>query len=103
MSRFGLLLCAPYAVFIVACLGIVSLTGGDDASQFVFLQLPIAGQVELVNALGLGRALEFVSWPDAYSLFVPPVFILLYTVGALLERGLERRRGLGPVTVDGVL
>lgn len=103
MSRLGLLLCVPYALFIVVCVGIVSLAGGDDTSQFVFLQLPLTGQIALVDALGLGRALEFVSWPDAYGLSVPPVFILLYTVGALLERGLERRRGLGPATVDGVL
>ena len=85
------------------CVGIVSLAGGDDTSQSVFLQLPLAGQIALVDALGMGRVFEFVSWPDAYGLFVPPVFIVLYTVGALLERGLERRRGLGPATVDGVL
>lgn len=96
MSRLGLLLCAPYALFIVACVGIVSLAGGDDASQLVFLQLPISGQLALAHALGLDRALEFLAWPDAYGLFMTPVFILLYSVGALLERGLERRRGLGP-------
>jgi len=96
MSRLGLLLCAPYAIFIVACVGIVSLASGDDASQLIFLQLPIAGQLAVVQALGLGRALTFLAWPDAYAMFVVPVFVLLYTAGALLERGLERRRGLGP-------
>ncbi|MEW7849869.1 hypothetical protein AB2N08_14325 [Massilia aurea] len=96
MSRLGLLLCAPYAIFIVACVGIVSLAGGDNAAQLIFLQLPIAGQLAVVQALGLGRALEFLAWPDAYAMFVVPVFVLLYTVGALLERGLERRRGLSP-------
>ncbi|HAB63306.1 MAG TPA: hypothetical protein DCE49_03650, partial [Pseudomonas sp.] len=40
------------------------------------------------------RALEFISWPDAYGLFMTPVFILLYAVGAALERRLDRRRGL---------
>ena len=97
MSRLGLLLCAPYALFIAACLGIFSLAGGDDASQLVFLQLPIAGQLALVDALGLGRPLQFLSWPDAYGLFMMPAFILLYSVGALLERSLGRRRGLTPV------
>ena len=97
MSRLGLLLCAPYAIFIVACVGIVSLAGGDNASQLIFLQLPIAGQLALVQTLGLGRALEFLAWPDAYALFVVPVFVLLYGAGALFERHLERRRGLAPL------
>ena len=88
MSRFGLLLCVPYAIFILACAAIFALTGGDDASQLVLLQLPITGQLALVQALGLGRAIEFLSWPDAYGLFVMPAFILLYAVGALFERGL---------------
>lgn len=96
MSRFGLLLCTPYALFLLVCLGIVSLAGGDDASQLTFLQLPIAGQLGLAQALGLGRVIRFLSWPEAYGLFVIPVFLLLYAIGALLERGLARRRGLAP-------
>ena len=96
MSRFGLLLCTPYALFLLVCLGIVSLAGGDDASQLTFLQLPIAGQLGLAQALGLGRVIRFLSWPEAYGLFVMPVFLLLYAIGALLERGLARRRGLAP-------
>lgn len=96
MSRFGLLLCTPYALFLLVCVGIVSLAGGDDASQLTFLQLPIAGQLGLAQALGLGRVIRFLSWPEAYGLFVIPVFLLLYAIGALLERGLARRRGLAP-------
>ncbi|MEM8514090.1 hypothetical protein RCH14_003427 [Massilia sp. MP_M2] len=96
MSRLGLLLCAPYAVFILACVGIVSLGAGDDASQLVFLQLPIAGQLVVVQALGLGRAIAFLSWPDAYGLLVMPVFVLLYAVGGLCEWALARRRGPAP-------
>lgn len=96
MSRFGLLLCTPYALFLLVCVGVVSLAGGDDASQLTFLQLPIAGQLGLAQALGLGRVIRFLSWPEAYGLFVIPVFLLLYAIGALLERGLARRRGLAP-------
>jgi hypothetical protein len=96
MSRLGLLLCAPYAIFLLVCVGIVSLAGGDGASQLAFLQLPIAGQLGLAQALGLGRVIQFLSWPEAYGLFVMPVFLLLYAVGALCERGLARRRGLAP-------
>lgn len=96
MSRLGLLFCAPYAAFIAACLGIVMLGGIDYQSQFIFLQLPIAGQLALAQWLGLGRALEFLAWPDAYGLFMTPVLILLYALGASFERALERRRGLAP-------
>jgi len=94
MSRLGLFLCAPYALFIATCLGFVSLGYVDYQSQFAYLELPIAAQLALAHWLGLGRALEFISWPDAYGLFMTPVFILLYAVGAALERRLDRRRGL---------
>lgn len=96
MSRFGIYFCAPYALFVAACLGGVTLGGAGYQSQLVLLQLPIAGQLELVHWLGLGRTLEFISWPDAYGLFMTPAFILLYALGATLERNLERRRGLAP-------
>lgn len=97
MSRLGLLFCIPYAAFIAVCLGVVMLGGVDYQSQFVFLQLPIAGQVALAQWFGLGRMLQFLAWPDAYGLFMTPVFILLYAAGASLERALERRRGLAPL------
>jgi len=96
MSRLGLFFCAPYAAFIAACLGVVMLGETDYHSQFMLLQLPIAGQLALANWLGLGKALEFLAWPDAYALCMIPVFILLYGTGASFERALERRRGLAP-------
>lgn len=94
MSRLGLFFCVPYAVFIAACLGIVSMGHVGYQSQFTYLELPIAAQLALAHWLGMGRALEVISWPDAYGLFMTPAFILLYAAGAALERGLERRRGL---------
>ena len=96
MSRLGLLLCTPYAIFLLVCVGVVSLAGDDGAAQLTFLQLPIAGQLGLAQALGLGRVIQFLSWPEASGLFVMPVFLLLYAVGALCERGLARRRALAP-------
>ena len=96
MSRLGLLFCVPYAVFIAACVGVVILGDGDHVSRSFLLQMPIAGQLALTEWLGLGRALEFIAWPDAYGLFMTPAFILLYAGGALLERALARRRGLAP-------
>ncbi|WP_306393773.1 hypothetical protein [Telluria beijingensis] len=94
MSRLGLLFCAPYALFIAACFGIVALGKADYQSQFTYLELPIAAQLAFAHWLGLDRALAVISWPDAYGLFMTPAFILLYAVGAALERGLDRRRDL---------
>lgn len=94
MSRLGLFFCAPYAIFIAACLGIVSMGQVDNHSQFMYLELPIAAQLALAHWLGMDRALAVISWPDAYGLFMTPAFILLYAAGASIERGLDRRRGL---------
>ena len=92
MSRLGIFFCAPYAIFIGACMAIVSLSQADYQSQFMYLELPIAGQLALLHWLGLERALAAISWPDAYGLFMTPAFILLYAAGAGLERQLDRRR-----------
>lgn len=94
MSRLGLFFCAPYAVFIAACLGIVSMGQVDYQSQFMYLELPITAQLAFAHWLGMDRALAVISWPDAYGLFMTPAFILLYAAGASIERGLDRRRGL---------
>ena len=94
MSRLGLFFCAPYALFIAACLGIVSMGQVDYQSQFTYLELPIAAQLALAHWLGMDRALAVISWPDAYGLFMTPAFILLYAAGAAFERQLDRRRGL---------
>ncbi len=90
MSRLGLFFCAPYALFIATCLGFVSLGNVDYRSQFTYLELPIAAQPALAHWLGLDRALEIISWPDAYGLFMTPAFILLYAAGASIERRLDR-------------
>lgn len=92
MSRLGLFFCAPYALFIAACLGIVSMGQVDYQSQFMYLELPIAAQLALADWLGMDRALAVISWPDAYGLFMTPAFILLYAAGAAVERRFERVR-----------
>ena len=96
MSRLGLFLCAPYALFIAACIAYVTMGEVDYDSQFTFLQLPVAAQIELLHVLGMDRMLSELSWPDAWGLFMTPAFLLLYATGALIERGFERRRGLPP-------
>lgn len=97
MSRLGLFFCAPYVLFIAACFGYVSLGAVGYEAQLLFLQLPISPQLALAAWLGFNRTLEVISWPDAYALFMTPAVILLYSLGALLERGLDWRRGLAAV------
>jgi len=97
MSRLGLFFSAPYVLFIAACLGYVSLGAVDYQAQLLFLQLPIAPQRALAQWLGFDRTLAVISWPDAYALFMTPAVILLYALGASLEHGLDRWRGLATV------
>ncbi|WP_312514198.1 hypothetical protein [Massilia sp.] len=96
MSRLGLFFCAPYALFIAACIAYVTMGEVDYDSQFAFLQLPVAAQMELLHVLGMDRLLSDISWPDAWGLFMTPAFLLLYATGSLIERSFERRRALPP-------
>jgi hypothetical protein len=92
MSRLGLFFCAPYALFIAACVAYVTLGEVGYEGQFAFLQLPVAAQLALLHVLGLDRLLHDIPWPDAWGLFMTPAFLLLYASGAWLERKIERRR-----------
>ena len=98
MSRLGLFFCAPYALFIAACIAYVTMGKVDYDSQFTLLQLPVAAQLELLHVLGMDRVLSELSLPDAWGLFMTPAFLLLYATGALIERGFARRHGLPPET-----
>jgi len=94
MSRLGLYFCAPYALFIAACIACLTLGEADYQGQSILMQLPIMLQLALADALGLGQAASGVAWPDAWGLFITPAFLLLYASGALIERGIERRRAV---------
>lgn len=94
MSRLGLFFCAPYALFIAACVAYVTLGEVGYEGQFAFLQLPVAAQLALLHVLGLDRLLHDIPWPDAWGLFMTPVFLLLYASGAWIERAIERRRSM---------
>ena len=65
MSRLGLFFCAPYAVFIAACLGIVSMGQVDYQSQFMYLELPIAdgSAINADNAARLQQLLQYADGP----------------------------------------
>jgi len=96
MSRLGLFICAPYVLFIAACFGYVSLGTADYDAQLLFLQLPIAPQRALAHWLGFERTLAVISWPDAYGLLMTPAVLLLYAIGAGIERVLDWRRAPAP-------
>jgi hypothetical protein len=94
MSRLGLYFCAPYALFIAACIACLTVGDVDYQGQSILLQLPIMLQLTLADAIGLGQAASNIAWPDAWGLFITPAFLLLYAAGALIERGVQRRRAL---------
>ena len=96
MSRLGLLFCAPYASFVVACIGLATLGDADYQARTVLLQLPVALQMLLACWLGLEPQLSRITWLDAWSVLVPPALLLLYSAGALIERRIERRRAVPP-------
>jgi hypothetical protein len=85
-SRLGAGLCALYLALIVLCLIAGFAASSDPKGRFVFFQLPIAVQGGLLQSLGLGTALEGLSWPLAYILLGGATFLLLYFLGALIER-----------------
>jgi len=89
MSRFGLTLCALYCVAVVACAMLSMGDGGDSKGAFVLLQLPIALQGGLLQALGLGRLIEGLSWTTAYLALGIPTLILLYFTGRFLGNRLS--------------
>lgn len=97
MSRLGLYCCAPYVLYIAVCFGYVALGDVDYQSQLLYLQLPIAPQRALAHWLGFDRTLEVISWPDAYALFMTPAVLLLYALGAMLQRGMDWRRSVTSV------
>ncbi|MBI3222422.1 MAG: hypothetical protein HYZ46_04990 [Nitrosomonadales bacterium] len=87
MSRIGLVLCVLYVLIIAACFTMAFSSGTDLKGQFVFMQLPIAIQGALLQALGLGSFLGQLSWVLAYMLIVPSTFVLLYFAGWLIDGG----------------
>ena len=86
-SRVGLAFVLMYAAAIAACLVMALNADGDPKGRFVFLQLPIAIQGDIVYALGFGEYLSGMSWVTAYLVLAAPTFALLYLLGRLLEGG----------------
>ena len=80
MSRSGLVLCLTYVAFTIWCIA-SALLSSDVKSRFVLLQLPIAAQGALLDAIGLGQLLHSLTWLSAYALLALPTAVLLYVFG----------------------
>lgn len=92
MSRIGLFLCALYAITIACCIVLSYSASGDFRGQFVFLQLPIALQGAVLQALGLDQFLGQLSWVAAYLFIGLPAFAFLYFTGWSISRLLSNSR-----------
>lgn len=85
MTIAGLAICLVYLGLTVAAL-ITSVQEKYDAkSRFVLRQAPIALQLALLDALGLGVLLKRLTWVSGYTLILPPTLATLYGVGWLME------------------
>jgi hypothetical protein len=85
MSKTGSILCGIYAAVIIICIAISASADGDFKGQFVFLQLPIALQLALVQELGLIEFFKEMTWFPAYLILGLPTFGLLYLLGLLMD------------------
>jgi len=74
-----------YGIVIAACVAIAFSKKYDFKSRFVLLQLPIALQCALLDALGLTPYLARVSWLGTYALLGLPTFAFLYLVGWFID------------------
>jgi len=85
MSRTGVIFCLVYIMIISACL-IMAYSTTDYKGNFVFLQLPLALQLAMLDTFGLYPLLKDISWIGAYFLIGIPTALLLYFLGALIDR-----------------
>jgi hypothetical protein len=84
-SKIGIFLCSFYAIIIIACICFTLSGSSDNKGRYVFLQLPIAIQMDMVVKIGLAPWLEHINWLMAYILLASPTFFLLYGLGYVIE------------------
>lgn len=76
-------------IYLATCIGLVAYaqTLSDPKSKFLFLQLPIVLQHALLLELDLNNLLlgDSWHWPSTYLALVPPMCVILYLIGRLLE------------------
>lgn len=88
-SRLGAFLSIVYLLPSAVCVG-MSLGAADPKSNFVFLQLPIALQLALLDSIGLGPLLSGLGWVSGYLLIAAPTAFLLYLFGSVVGRMFSR-------------
>lgn len=86
MSRVGLWLAALYAFVATGCVIAAHAVAIDDKGRHVILQAPIALQAALLDAAGLGAALDSLDWASAYAWIGVPTLLLAYGLGWLVDR-----------------
>ena len=87
MSRLGIIFCSVYALIIIICFtfSFVANDFNDFKGQFVFLQLPLAIQISVIDALGLAPILQNLSWIGSYVILGLPTFLILYFFGKIMD------------------
>jgi hypothetical protein len=75
-----------YVVAASASLAIGEFVADDTKSRVALMQMPIALQGGLLYAIGFGGFLRTLSWPSAYFILGVPTLLLLYALGASVER-----------------
>jgi len=84
LSKTGIIL---VTIYLATSIGLVAYAQilNDPKSKFLFLQLPIALQHAFLLKLDLNNLLRGASWPSTYLALMPPMGVILYLIGRLLE------------------
>ena len=89
VSKIGITLSLLYFLITVTSIAMGLKAGNDFKGRFVFLQVPIALQMSLIDTLvhrfKLKVPLEKLSWFWAYVLLWIPTICLLYICGWWIE------------------
>jgi hypothetical protein len=85
-SRLGACLASLYLLPSAICVGIALGATTDPKGNFVFLQLPIALQLALLDGMGLGPLLSGLGWASAYLLIAVPTAMMLYLLGSVVAK-----------------
>lgn len=71
---------------ITAIFLVMSYSTNDYKGQYLFLQLPIALQMAIVNMLGLDQYLISINWFGIYIILWLPTIFFLYFMGWTLSQ-----------------
>lgn len=80
MSRLGVSCSLLYVLPMVVCIA-AGLCSDDPKSRYVWLQIPVALQMSILQSLGLVEHLAGISWAGLYAIAGLPVVAGLYAIG----------------------